>query len=55
MKILEDMKDTLAQIQELAPDSLTVHSLAIKRAAKMGQEKSTLGLCGTQEIRSTRW
>ena len=40
---LEDMKDTLAQIQELAPDSLTVHSLAIKRAAQMGQEKSTLG------------
>ena len=37
------MKDTLAQIQELAPDSLTVHSLAIKRAAQMGQEKSTLG------------
>ena len=40
---LEDMKDTLAQIQELEPDSLTVHSLAIKRAAQMGQEKSTLG------------
>ncbi len=40
---LEDMMDTLAQIRELAPDSLTVHSLAIKRAAQMGQEKSTLG------------
>ncbi|MGN1267338.1 MAG: coproporphyrinogen dehydrogenase HemZ [Dorea sp.] len=35
----EDMKDTLAQIEKLAPDSLTVHSLAIKRAAKMGQER----------------
>ena len=35
----EDMKDTLLQIEKLAPDSLTVHSLAIKRAAKMGQEK----------------
>lgn len=34
-----DMKDTLAQIEKLAPDSLTVHSLAIKRAAKMGQER----------------
>lgn len=34
-----DMKDTLRQIEELQPDSLTVHSLAIKRAAKMGQEK----------------
>ena len=35
----EDMQDTLAKISELSPDSLTVHSLAIKRAAKMGQEK----------------
>ena len=38
-----DMGDTLRQIKELLPDSLTVHSLAIKRAAKMGQEKSVLG------------
>ena len=35
----EDMRDTLEQIKELAPDSLTVHSLAIKRAARMGQDK----------------
>ena len=35
----EDMQDTLSKIAALAPDSLTVHSLAIKRAAKMGQEK----------------
>ncbi len=33
-----DMKDTLDKIGRLKPDSLTVHSLAIKRAAKMGQE-----------------
>ncbi len=33
-----DMQDTLKQIEELKPDSLTVHSLAIKRAARMGQE-----------------
>ena len=38
-----DMEDTLNQIKELRPDSLTVHSLAIKRAARMGQEKSTTG------------
>lgn len=31
-----DMADTLRQLRELGPDSLTVHSLAIKRAAKMG-------------------
>lgn len=35
----EDMRNTLRQIQKLAPDSLTVHSLAIKRAAKLGQDK----------------
>ena len=35
----EDMKDTLRQIEELSPDSLTVHSLAIKRAARMAQEQ----------------
>ena len=33
-----DMEDTLRQIRELDPDNLTVHSLAIKRAAKMGQK-----------------
>lgn len=31
----EDVEDTLKQIAELAPDSLTVHSLAIKRAARL--------------------
>lgn len=35
----EDMRDTLHQIEELSPDSLTVHSLAIKRAARMAQEQ----------------
>ena len=34
-----DMQDTLRQIEALGPDSLTVHSLAIKRAARMGQEQ----------------
>ncbi|PWJ51676.1 oxygen-independent coproporphyrinogen-3 oxidase [Faecalicatena contorta] len=34
----EDMQDTLRQIEELGPDSLTVHVLAIKRAARYGQE-----------------
>ena len=34
---IQDMQDTLRQIEELAPDSLTVHSLAIKRASKMGR------------------
>lgn len=34
-----DMADTLRQIEALAPDSLTVHALAIKRAARYGQER----------------
>ena len=38
------MQDTLAQIEALAPDSLTVHALAIKRAARFGQEGRTANL-----------
>lgn len=39
-----DMRDTLSQIEGLGPDSLTVHSLAIKRAAKFGQENRKIDL-----------
>ena len=35
---ISDMEDTLEQIKQMEPDSLTVHSLAIKRAAKMEME-----------------
>ena len=35
----EDMKDTLEQILKLAPDSLTVHALAMKRASRLTQEQ----------------
>ncbi len=35
----EDMKDTLEQIKEMAPDSLTVHALAMKRASRLTQEQ----------------
>ena len=37
---LEDMEYTLDQIQEMKPESLTVHSLAIKRTANLNQELS---------------
>ena len=49
---LADMEDTLSQIKELEPDSLTVHSLAIKRAAKMGQDlmKNLLSAQMTKEM-----
>lgn len=32
---LEDFEDTLVQIRQLNPDSITVHSLVIKRASKL--------------------
>ena len=35
----EDMQDTLEQIKELAPDSLTVHALAMKRASRLTREQ----------------
>lgn len=41
---VDDMKDTLRQIEGLRPDSLTVHALAIKRAARFGQEGRTADL-----------
>ncbi len=34
----KDFKDTLSQIRELGPDSLTIHSLVIKRASKLREK-----------------
>ena len=34
----EDVKSTLAEIDKLSPDSLTVHTLAVKRAARLNAE-----------------
>lgn len=36
---LEDVKDTMEQLKELAPDNITVHSLALKRAARLNMFK----------------
>ena len=36
---IEDVKSTLRKIKTLAPDSLTIHSLAIKRAARINTDK----------------
>ena len=41
---IEKMQDTLQQIEALNPDSLTVHALAIKRAAKYGQNKEAMNI-----------
>ncbi len=34
---VEDVRRTIEAVKELSPDSLTVHSLALKRASKLGQ------------------
>lgn len=50
---LEDVKETLEQVKELAPDSLTVHSLAIKRASRLNIYKERYGnlkITNTQEM-----
>ena len=36
---VEDMKNTLEEIQKMAPDSLTVHALAMKRASRLTKEQ----------------
>lgn len=50
---LEDVKHTMEEIQYLNPDSITVHSLAIKRAARLNMFKEKYGqlrITGTQEM-----
>ena len=47
----EQVRHTMEEIKALAPDSLTVHSLAVKRASKMSQwiEKNGLGMLHNTE------
>jgi len=48
----EDVQYTMDRVAELAPDSLTVHSLAIKRASRLNQwvrENGVAMLCNTDE------
>lgn len=50
---LQDVQNTMEQIKALAPDSLTVHSLAIKRAARLNMKReqySGLKITGTQDM-----
>ena len=50
---IEDVRTTLEAIKELAPDSVTVHSLAIKRAARLNTMKDVykdLKITNTQEM-----
>lgn len=39
----EDMADTLRQIKKLAPDSLTVHALAMKHGSRLSREREESG------------
>lgn len=50
---IEDVTQTMEEIKALAPDSITVHSLAIKRAARLNTDKERYGglkITGTQEM-----
>lgn len=50
---IEDVRNTMEEIKALAPDSVTVHSLAIKRAARLNMQKeqySGLKMENTQEM-----
>ena len=40
---LDDVRRTLSKIRELSPDSLTVHALAVKRAARLTTEGLAFG------------
>ena len=49
---LEDVRNTMEQIKELNPDNLTVHSLALKRAARLNickDEYKDFEMVNTQE------
>lgn len=50
---LEDVRNTMEEIRALSPDSVTVHSLAIKRAARLNTMKEVyrdLKITNTQEM-----
>ncbi len=49
----EEVSDTLGQISALKPDSLTVHSLAIKRASALKQHLDEIGIEALQNTEET--
>lgn len=49
----EDMsmfENTLREIQKLGPESLTVHTMAVKRASRLNEEKERFQLTGEAEV-----
>lgn len=54
---LSDFRDTLRQIQELKPDSITIHSLVIKRASRLRsilEEQAAVGQISVEELEKHR-
>ncbi len=51
----EDVKNTVEQIKRLKPDSLTVHSLAIKRASALSKWIRENGVSDLKNTDSTMW
>ena len=50
---IEDVRHTMEELRKLDPDSITVHSLAVKRAARLKLFRDTyeeIGLKNSQEI-----
>ncbi len=47
---VQDVVDTLNQIQKFEPESLTVHTLAIKRAARLNQEKESYAAIQASDV-----
>ena len=46
---VSDVEKTMEVIKQLRPDSLTVHSLAMKRSSQLNQEKTVPGQSATEE------
>ena len=46
----QDMEETLAKIQAMGPDSMTIHSLAVKRAAYLNQSRTQFKFTGQAEV-----
>ena len=47
---VKELNLTLEEIKDLQPDSLTVHTLALKRASKLTKNKENISLVGANEI-----
>ena len=46
----EDMRHTMAEITAMAPENVTVHSLALKRAAFLNQNREQFPVAGAEEV-----